>query len=181
MPAWVAEAPNFYNQKLFRIFADFAGGIDGAKQPFSYNTRRGVCQPFSIMQFLANNIALLLITIIAAAGLLMPYITARRFGPQVDSQTAVQLINKQNALVVDVRANKDFRKGHIARAVNMPADEIQGRLAELSKERPIVLVDQTGVLSRTVSRLLRGVGFKEVYVLESGLLGWQRDKMPLSS
>ena len=80
-----------------------------------------------------------------------------------------------------MRANKDFRKGHIARAVNMPADEIQGRLAELSKERPIVLVDQTGVLSRTVSRLLRGVGFKEVYVLESGLLGWQRDKMPLSS
>lgn len=133
-----------------------------------------------MMQFLLDNIALLLIIVIAAVGLAMPYITARRFGPQVDSKTAVQLINKQNALVIDVRAAKDFAKGRIARSVNMPADQIQSRLSELPKDRPIIVVDQTGVLSKGAARLLRGVGFQQVFVLESGLLGWQRDKMPLS-
>lgn len=134
-----------------------------------------------MMQFLLDNIALLLIIVIAVVGLAMPYISARRFGPQLDSATAVQFINKQNALVLDVRAPKDFAKGHIARAVNMPADQIQNRLGEISKDRPIIVVDQTGVLSKGVARLLRGVGFPQVFVLESGLLGWQRDKMPLAN
>ena len=92
----------------------------------------------------------------------------------------MQLINKQNALVIDVRPVKDFAKGHIARSINMPADEIQRRLNELSKSRPIIVVDQTGVLSKGAARLLRGVGFEQVFVLETGLLGWQRDKMPLT-
>lgn len=96
------------------------------------------------MQFLLDNIVLIIIAVIAVVGLAMPYISARRFGPQVDAQTAVQLINKQNALVIDVRPVKDFAKGHIARSINMPADEIQRRLNELSKSRPIIVVDQTG-------------------------------------
>ena len=132
------------------------------------------------MQFLLDNIVLIIIAVIAVVGLAMPYISARRFGPQVDAQTAVQLINKQNALVIDVRPVKDFAKGHIARSINMPADEIQRRLNELSKSRPIIVVDQTGVLSKGAARLLRGGGFEQVFVLETGLLGWQRDKMPLT-
>ena len=85
------------------------------------------------MQFLLDNIVLIIIAVIAVVGLAMPYISARRFGPQVDAQTAVQLINKQNALVIDVRPVKDFAKGHIARSINMPADEIQRRLNELRR------------------------------------------------
>ena len=132
-------------------------------------------------QFIVQNALLIIIAVIAAVSLAMPLINTRRFGPMVSSEQAVSLINKQNALVVDVRAQKDFKRVRIANSVNMPANEIQNRLGELSKDRTIIVVDNSGNMSAAASKLLRGVGFTKVYVLDSGLVGWMRDKLPLES
>ena len=132
-------------------------------------------------QFIVQNALLIIIAVIAAVSLAMPLINTRRFGPMVSSEQAVSLINKQNALVVDVRAQKDFKRVRIANAVNIPANEIQNRLGELSKDRTIIVVDNSGNMSAAASKLLRGVGFTKVYVLDSGLVGWMRDKLPLES
>ena len=132
-------------------------------------------------QFIVQNALLIIIAVIAAVSLAMPLINTRRFGPMVSSEQAVSLINKQNALVVDVRAQKDFKRVRIANSVNIPANEIQNRLGELSKDRTIIVVDNSGNMSAAESKLLRGVGFTKVYVLDSGLVGWMRDKLPLES
>lgn len=132
-------------------------------------------------QFIVQNARLIIIAVIAAVSLAMPLINTRRFGPMVSSEQAVSLINKQNALVVDVRAQKDFKRVRIANSVNIPANEIQNRLGELSKDRTIIVVDNSGNMSAAASKLLRGVGFTKVYVLDSGLVGWMRDKLPLES
>ena len=132
-------------------------------------------------QFIVQNALLIIIAVIAAVSLAMPLINTRRFGPMVSSEQAVSLINKQNALVVDVRAQKDFKRVRIANSVNIPANEIQNRLGELSKDRTIIVVDNSGNMSAAASKLLRGVGFTKVYVLDSGLVGWMRDKLPLES
>jgi rhodanese domain protein len=132
-------------------------------------------------QFIVQNALLIIIAVIAAVSLAMPLINTRRFGPMVSSEQAVSLINKQNALVVDVRAQKDFKRVRIANSVNIPANEIQNRLGELSKDRAIIVVDNSGNMSAAASKLLRGVGFTKVYVLDSGLVGWMRDKLPLES
>ena len=132
-------------------------------------------------QFIVQNALLIIIAFIAAVSLAMPLINTRRFGPMVSSEQAVSLINKQNALVVDVRAQKDFKRVRIANSVNIPANEIQNRLGELSKDRTIIVVDNSGNMSAAASKLLRGVGFTKVYVLDSGLVGWMRDKLPLES
>lgn len=132
-------------------------------------------------QFIVQNALLIIIAVIAAVSLAMPLINTRRFGPMVSSEQAVSLINKQNALVVDVRAQKDFKRVRIANSVNIPANEIQNRLGELSKDRTIIVVDNSGNMSAAASKLLRGVGFTQVYVLDSGLVGWMRDKLPLES
>ena len=132
-------------------------------------------------QFIVQNALLIIIAVIAAVSLAMPLINTRRFGPMVTSEQAVSLINKQNALVVDVRAQKDFKRVRIANSVNIPANEIQNRLGELSKDRTIIVVDNSGNMSAAASKLLRGVGFTKVYVLDSGLVGWMRDKLPLES
>ena len=132
-------------------------------------------------QFIVQNALLIIIAVIAAVSLAMPLINSRRFGPMVSSEQAVSLINKQNALVVDVRAQKDFKRVRIANSVNIPANEIQNRLGELSKDRTIIVVDNSGNMSAAASKLLRGVGFTKVYVLDSGLVGWMRDKLPLES
>ena len=132
-------------------------------------------------QFIVQNALLIIIAVIAAVSLAMPLINTRRFGPMVSSEQAVSLINKQNALVVDVRAQKDFKRVRIANSVNIPANEIQNRLGALSKDRTIIVVDNSGNMSAAASKLLRGVGFTKVYVLDSGLVGWMRDKLPLES
>ena len=132
-------------------------------------------------QFIVQNALLIIIAVIAAVSLAMPLINTRRFGPMVSSEQAVSLVNKQNALVVDVRAQKDFKRVRIANSVNIPANEIQNRLGELSKDRTIIVVDNSGNMSAAASKLLRGVGFTKVYVLDSGLVGWMRDKLPLES
>ena len=132
-------------------------------------------------QFIVQNALLIIIAVIAAVSLAMPLINTRRFGPMVSSEQAVSLINKQNALVVDVRAQKDFKRVRIANSVNIPANEIQNRLGERSKDRTIIVVDNSGNMSAAASKLLRGVGFTKVYVLDSGLVGWMRDKLPLES
>ena len=132
-------------------------------------------------QFIVQNALLIIIAVIAAVSLAMPLINTRRFGPMVSSEQAVSLINKQNALVVDVRAQKDFKRVRIANSVNIPANEIQNRLGELSKDRTIIVVDNSGNMSAAASKLLRGVGYTKVYVLDSGLVGWMRDKLPLES
>ncbi len=132
-------------------------------------------------QFIVQNALLIIIAVIAAVSLAMPLLNTRRFGPMVSSEQAVSLINKQNALVVDVRAQKDFKRVRIANSVNIPANEIQNRLGELSKDRTIIVVDNSGNMSAAASKLLRGVGFTKVYVLDSGLVGWMRDKLPLES
>lgn len=132
-------------------------------------------------QFIVQNALLIIIAVIAAVSLAMPLINTRRFGPMVSSEQAVSLINKQNALVVDVRAQKDFKRVRIANSVNIPANEIQNLLGELSKDRTIIVVDNSGNMSAAASKLLRGVGFTKVYVLDSGLVGWMRDKLPLES
>ena len=131
--------------------------------------------------FIVQNALLIIIAVIAAVSLAMPLINTRRFGPMVSSEQAVSMINKQNALVVDVRAQKDFKRVRIANSVNIPANEIQNRLGELSKDRTIIVVDNSGNMSAAASKLLRGVGFTKVYVLDSGLVGWMRDKLPLES
>ena len=118
-------------------------------------------------QFIVQNALLIIIAVIAAVSLAMPLINTRRFGPMVSSEQAVSLINKQNALVVDVRAQKDFKRVRIANSVNIPANEIQNRLGELSKDRTIIVVDNSGNMSAAASKLLRGVGFTKVYVLDS--------------
>ena len=74
-------------------------------------------------QFIVQNALLIIIAVIAAVSLAMPLINTRRFGPMVSSEQAVSLINKQNALVVDVRAQKDFKRVRIANSVNIPANE----------------------------------------------------------
>lgn len=132
-----------------------------------------------MMQFLIDNSLLLAVIVVAAAGLALPVLNRKRFGPEVGPAEATQLINRHNAQIVDVRKAAEFKKGHIPNSINLPATDIQNAIGQLDKKRPVLLVDQTGGGSRPIAKLLRGVGFNEVYILEHGLLGWRQAKMPL--
>lgn len=130
--------------------------------------------------FLLDNILLIAIICVCVVSLAWPYVAKRRWGSEVDNRSATELINHKNAQIVDLRAPADFKKECIARSVNIPADRIQNELGKLDKTRPVLLVDDDGRRSRMASPLLRGTGFKEVFILAGGLNAWRTAKLPFS-
>lgn len=132
------------------------------------------------MEFLTQNILLIAIILVSGGILLAPAVTRRRYGPEVDNATATQMINRQNAQIVDLRDPSEFKKECIAHSVNIPADRIQNELGKLDKSRPVLLVDNDGRRSRMAAPLLRGTGFKEVVILQGGLNAWRAGRMPFT-
>ena len=130
------------------------------------------------MQFLIDNILLIAIILISSASLIWSLIERRRYGPELDNTSATKLINNENAQIIDLRNRDEFRKECIARSVNIPADVIQHDLGRIDKNRPVLLVDNDGRRSRMASQLLRGTGFKQVYVLQGGLNAWRAANLP---
>jgi len=95
---------------------------------------------------------------------------------------ATALINHQDALVLDIREENEFREGHILHALHIPAGHLTSRIKELEKyrTRPIITACRSGSRSRAISALLHKQGFATVYNLEGGLLAWQNANLPLT-
>ena len=101
----------------------------------------------------------------------------------IPRSTAIALINKEEAIVVDTRTRDDFRRGHIIDAVNLTPSEIKDNNpgeVEKHKNRPVILVSANGMeLVKPAESLLKA-GFERVFVLKDGLSGWTGDNLPLS-
>lgn len=104
-----------------------------------------------------------------------------RGGQGVNCLEAVNLINHQEALVLDVRPSKDFKTGHITAALNIPHDRLSERLGELAahKDKPILLVCLHGHTTGASGQVLRKAGFNKIYRLTGGIAAWQGDRLPL--
>ncbi|ADN00521.1 rhodanese-like domain-containing protein [Dickeya dadantii] len=95
---------------------------------------------------------------------------------------AIQLINKEDAVVVDTRNRDDYRRGHIAGAINLlPNDIKNGSLSELEKHKaqPVIVVCANGMASREPAENLFKAGFERVVILKDGLAGWSGENLPL--
>ncbi len=101
----------------------------------------------------------------------------------INNAEAVTLINKEDAIVVDIRPIEAFNEATIvAEAINLiPTDIKSGNIAHLNKhkEQPIVIVDADGTESRSSGQALLEQGFTRVYMLKGGILGWKQGNMPI--
>lgn len=85
---------------------------------------------------------------------------------------ATRLINKEDAVVVDLRQRDDFRKGHIAGATNLLPSEIKANnVGELEKhkDKPLIVVDGSGMQCQESANALIKAGFEKVFVLKEAL------------
>ena len=101
----------------------------------------------------------------------------RRIGPA----ELTALINRDNALVVDLRASAEFDKGHIAGAKNVQLSQFDPENKQLTpaKALPVVLVCKVGQSAQAAGKRLRKAGFSHVSVLEGGVQAWQAASLPL--
>ena len=91
------------------------------------------------------------------------------------------LINRDNALVIDLSPSGDFEKGHIAgsRSVALAQFDPESKLLAKAKALPVVVTCRTGQGSTSAAKRLKKAGFEHVYWLEGGVQGWQQAGLPL--
>lgn len=91
------------------------------------------------------------------------------------------LMNRDNALVVDLSASNDFEKGHIAGSKSVQPSQFdpENKLLANAKDLPVVVVCRNGMASAAAAKRLKKAGFKQVYWLDGGIAAWQQADLPL--
>lgn len=99
----------------------------------------------------------------------------------VGLQQAVFLINRKDAVVLDVRDKKEFDAGHIVDAINIPMIKLASRVKELEKykSRPIVVACKMGQHSGEACKILANAGFEDVVRISGGVASWRAEQLPL--
>ncbi len=132
-----------------------------------------------IFEFIGNHFILVSIFVF----LLVAFIIneGKQGGAAITPSNLVNLVNREGAVIVDIRDNKDYGTGHIAGAVNMPFTSIDSRVGELEpyKEKPIVLVCKMGQHSGSIGRKLKAQGFEDVRRLSGGMAEWSANSLPV--
>lgn len=105
---------------------------------------------------------------------------SRRSGPSVTPQEAINLVNTQDGLFLDLRDAGDYKQGHIVGALNIPAAKVGDRIAELEKyrDKPIVLVCKMGQQSGAAGKQLKAANFEKVYKMTGGMMEWGNLQLP---
>jgi rhodanese-related sulfurtransferase len=135
------------------------------------------------MQFVQNNWPLILVMVVSGAMLLWPLIGGRLSKVrEIGALSATQLINRQNAVLLDLREGKDYAAGHLPNAVHIPLSQLSSRGGELSKltSRPLIAYCDRGPKSRGAGSALSKLGFAEVYTLRGGVRAWIDAGLPIT-
>lgn len=98
----------------------------------------------------------------------------------IASPEAKKLIEqKKNIVLLDVRTPGEYSQAHLKGSILIPINEIERRLQEVPKGRPVIVHCAVGSRSNLVAGFLAGKGFSEVYNMQDGLMGWNRNGFPL--
>lgn len=132
------------------------------------------------MKFIIDNWMLISIALASGALLLWPVVqgaTAVGIAPN----TAVQLINREKAVVVDVCQPEEFAQGHIVGSKNIPLADLEAKLPGLVKNKalPVVLVCQTGARSGRAVATAKKLGYEQAQSLAGGLKAWKVANLPV--
>jgi len=99
----------------------------------------------------------------------------------VGTTQAINLINRESAVIVDVCEPKEFAVGHVPNAINIPLANLPSRIGELEKYKgkPVVVACRAGNRSMKGAMVLSKNGFESVYSLAGGLMAWQKGNLPV--
>jgi rhodanese-related sulfurtransferase len=134
----------------------------------------------SLVQFLQkdNNFLLLATAVASGAMLLWPLVRRSTGGPWVSVAQATQLINRDDALVLDVRDPGEYQAGHILGAKNTPLDRLDGN--ELKRrDKPVILCCERGDRAPKAAAALKKQGFDKAVCLTGGIGAWKQAGMPV--
>ncbi|MEQ1662926.1 MAG: rhodanese-like domain-containing protein [Thiobacillus sp.] len=133
------------------------------------------------MQFIQTNWMLVALSVVSGAMLLWSFFGSRLAGiEEADTLKATRLFNN-DALVLDVREDKEYAAGHIPKARHIPLAQLGTRLSELDKfkSKPVLVSCRSGQRSARACGILKKAGFATVYNQAGGILAWERANLPV--
>ncbi|MFL1405751.1 rhodanese-like domain-containing protein [Marinobacter sp. M1N3S26] len=132
-----------------------------------------------LFEFVVNHY--ILVSIFVALLLALFFLESRRGGKKVSAQEAVNLINRDEAVVVDIRDRKEFNEGRITGSIHIPLNAIKERASELKKhqDKTVIVVDKMGQHAAMAVKQLNGEGYTNVVRLNGGIGDWKASNLPL--
>lgn len=133
------------------------------------------------MKFILDNWMLIAVALSSGFFLLLPVVqgaTATGISPA----EAVQCMNREKGVVIDVCSATEFAESHIKGALNVPLDELEARLdkAVKNKSTPLILVCAAGVRSKRAQAMAQKLGYEKVHSLHGGLKAWKDANLPVA-
>jgi rhodanese-related sulfurtransferase len=132
------------------------------------------------VKFIIDNWMLVSVALASGAMLLWPAIQGATAGG-LSTANAVQLINRERAVVVDVSETEEFAQGHVGGAKNVPVGQLEQRLPEVVKNKtvPLILVCPNGARANRALAVAKKLGYEKAQVLAGGLKAWKEANLPV--
>ena len=133
-----------------------------------------------LIEFVTANWMLILIALSSGGMLAWPLIRGSGAGT-LTAQGAVQLINRERAVLVDVREPEEFATGHMIGAKNVPLNQLDEKLASTVKNKnvPLLLVCATGARAQRAVAMAKKLGFEQAQAVAGGLKAWKDANLPV--
>lgn len=133
-----------------------------------------------MLTFVTENWVLILVAFASGAILVWPAVTRGSGGGAVSPAEAVQLINREKGVVIDVSEPAEFAAAHVAQARHIPFGALEGsKDLPTNKALPLIVVCPTGARAGRAAALLRKAGHENARALAGGLAAWREAGLPV--
>jgi rhodanese-related sulfurtransferase len=132
------------------------------------------------VNFIIDNWYLILLALVSGAMLLAPLVKGGT-GGTLSAANAVQLINREKGVVIDVCEPDEFAAGHVNGSRNVPLGELQERLPSIVKNKalPVILVCAKGPRAQRAEGIARKLGYPRAQALAGGMKAWREANLPV--
>ena len=133
------------------------------------------------MKFLIDNWMLIAIALASGGMLLWPLISSGMAAGSLSAAGAVQLINRDKAVVIDVCEATEFAAGHVVGAKNLPLGQFEEKLPTTVKNKtlPLILVCASGARANRALAIAKKLGYEQAQCLSGGLKSWKEANLPI--
>ena len=133
------------------------------------------------MTFFIENWYLILLAVVSGGLLLLPTIKGAGAG-SLQPNEAVLKINREKAVIVDVREPEEYVRGHVANAKNIPLAQLDERLPQVAKNKalPVVLICEKGARASRAEAQARKLGYEQAQALAGGMKAWREAGLPVT-
>lgn len=134
------------------------------------------------VDFIVSNWMLILVALVSGGMLLWPMVSGGGLAAGISAPEAVQLMNREKAVVVDVCSPQEYAQAHIAGARSIPLGELEAKLPGVVKNKavPVIMVCASGVRSGRAVAIARKLGYENARSLGGGLKSWRDANLPIA-